>query len=92
MCIHSLGRKKKEKCSAAEVIYEPENQAQSDAEDQTSDDGEIECGVFRFVGDVAGETAEAERKLAAEVEKGADENQDAAKDEKRTADVANVHG
>ena len=53
--------------------------------------GEIECTVLGFVGDVAGKSAEAEREFSTEVQEGADESQDAAKDEKRTTDVAKVH-
>jgi len=91
VCIHSLGRKRKEKCSAAEVIDEPENQAEGGAEDKAGNNRKVERGVVGFVGDVAGKFAEAKRELSTEVEKGADENQDAAEDEKRTTDVAKVH-
>jgi len=48
--------------------------------------------VLGLVGDVAGKFAEAERELAAEIERGTDENHDAAEDEKRTTDFAEVHG
>ena len=47
--------------------------------------------MFGFVGDVAGKFAEAEGELPTEIEERADENQDAAEDEKRTTDFAEVH-
>jgi len=48
--------------------------------------------VFGFVGYVAGKLAKTEGELSSEIEKGADENQDAAEDEKCTTDFAEVHG
>ena len=39
---------------ASEVIDEPQDQADSDADDQTRHDGKIKCAVFAAVQDVTG--------------------------------------
>ena len=44
--------------------------------------------MFAAVNDVAGEAAEAERKFSSEIEKSADENEKAAKEEKCAAEFA----
>src|SRR4030095_5948713 len=54
--------------SAAKLIDEPENQANDHADDQTRDQWEVKCAVLAAVNNVAGQPAQAERKLPAKVE------------------------
>jgi hypothetical protein len=67
---------------------EPEEQAQTDAEEQAGHNWEVESGVFAAMDDVAGTAAETERQLAAEVEKSANEDEKAAEEEERAAEFA----
>lgn len=60
--------------SAAEVGEEPEEKRKNSAQNEASDDGEIERGVFAAVDDVAGQSAEAEGEFGAEVEERADDD------------------
>ena len=55
---------------------EPEEKREGCAENEAGDDREVESCVFTAVDDVAGEFAEAERELAAEIEKSADEGEE----------------
>ena len=73
------------------MIDEPENQAETDAKRQTRNDRKVDRRVLGFVGEVAGELAEAEGQFAAEVEQRTDEDEDAAEDEERAAEFAKVH-
>jgi hypothetical protein len=52
----------------AEVGKEPEEEGKRGAENEASDDGEIERGVFAAMDDVAGEFSKAEGEFGAEVE------------------------
>ena len=54
--------------SAAEVVDEPEHEANADADDQAGDDREIKSAVFAAVDDVPGETSESQGKFWREVE------------------------
>jgi hypothetical protein len=72
---------------------EPKEKRKSGTEDETSDDGEIERGVFAAMNDVAGEFAEAEGESGAEVKQSAEDDEDDAEQEKRAAEIAKrVHG
>ncbi len=51
---------------------EPEEKRKAQAEDKARNDGKVEGSVFAAMDDVAGKAAELQRKLSAEVEKGAD--------------------
>jgi hypothetical protein len=73
---------------AAKVRDEPEEQRQAETEHNAGHDREVESGVFSTIGNVSRETAEAERKLAAEVEKRTDENDKASEEEEHAADFA----
>jgi len=73
------------------VVDDPDDETESDAENQTGDNGEIESGVFAPMDNVAGKTAETEREFAAEIEKRSDENENGAEKEKSASKVAEVH-
>jgi hypothetical protein len=73
---------------AAEMREEPEDQRKSGAEDETGDDGEIKCGVFAAMDDVAGKFSQTEREFAAEIEKCAEENKETAKKQEGAAEFA----
>ena len=70
---------------AAELVDDPDEQAEDDADDDAADDGEIKSAVLAAMHDVAGKTSEAKRKFAAEVEESTDEDEDSAENEKRAA-------
>lgn len=57
---------------AAEVVDEPDDKTENDADDSTSDDWEIKSAVFAATDDIAGKASEAERKFPAKVEESAD--------------------
>jgi hypothetical protein len=67
---------------------EPEEEGKRGAENEASNDGEIESGVFAAMDDVAGEFSEAEGEFGAEVEERADEDKRRAEQEKRAAEIA----
>jgi hypothetical protein len=73
---------------AAEVAEEPEKQGQADTEKKAGDDRKVKGGVFATMRDVSGEAPEAEGELGAEVENGADEDEESAKEEERAAEFA----
>jgi len=50
----------------------PEKERKCETEDKTSDDREINRGVFAAIGDVAGKSSEAERELGAKIEESPD--------------------
>ncbi len=58
----------------AEMREEPEDEGESGAEEEASDDRKVKGGVFAAMDDVAGEFAETERKFAAEIEKRAEQD------------------
>src|SRR5882672_12424654 len=71
----------------------PEEEREAEAEDKAGDDREVEGGVFAAMDDVAGEAAQTEGEVPAEVEKGTEEDEQAAKQEKRAAEFAErIHG
>ncbi len=67
---------------------EPEKQAQADTEEKAGDDGKVKRGVFAPMDDVSGEAAEAEGELGAEVENGADQDEEGAEEKERAAEFA----
>jgi hypothetical protein len=74
--------------SAAKLGEEPEKQAQAHTEEQASDDGKVKGGVFAAVDDVAGEAAEAEGELGAEVKNSAGKDQESAEEKERATEFA----
>jgi hypothetical protein len=66
--------------SAAELVDDPENQAEQDADNDAGDQGKVEGGALAAVDDVAGQAAETEGKFAAEIEEGTDDDEHGAKD------------
>jgi hypothetical protein len=70
------------------VGEDPEEERKGEAQDQASDDGKVEGGVFAAMDDVAGEAAEAERELAAKIEKSADEDEEAAEEQESATEFA----
>ena len=73
---------------AAEVGEEPEDERKGEAEDKASHDGEIKCGVFAAVNDIAGKFSEAQREFAAEEQKSTDDDEEAAEEEETAAEFA----
>jgi hypothetical protein len=73
---------------AAEVGEEPEKEREGEAEEEASDDGEVDGCVFAAVDDVAGKFSQAQREFAAEVEKRADDGEEAAEEEESAAEFA----
>jgi hypothetical protein len=70
------------------VGEEPEKQGQADTEEKAGDDRKVKGGVFATMHDVSREAAEAEGELGAEVENGADEDEESAKEKERAAEFA----
>jgi hypothetical protein len=58
--------------SPTEAGQNPKEQAQSDAQDQASDNREVEGCVLTFVDDVAGKTSQAKWQFATEIKEHAD--------------------
>src|SRR5579862_2151282 len=67
---------------------EPEEESESDAEGDGGRDWEVEGGVWAAMDDVAGETSQAEREAAREIEEGACGAEEGAEDEEGAAEVA----
>jgi hypothetical protein len=74
--------------SSAEVGEEPEKQAQADTEEKAGDDRKVKGGVFATMHDISGEAAETEGELGAEVENGAEEDEECAQEKERAAEFA----
>jgi hypothetical protein len=75
------------------VGEEPEEEAESGAQDETGDDGEVESGMLAAADDVAGEFSQVEGEFGTEVEQGTDEEGEAAENEQRAAEITErVHG
>ena len=74
--------------SAPKMGNEPEEEREAKTEEEAGDDWKIKGGMFTAVDDVAGESAETERKFSAEVKKGADEDKEAAENEEGAAEFA----
>jgi phage-related minor tail protein len=72
--------------STAEVGDEPEEERNAEAEDETSDNRKVKRGVFAAVDDIAGKAAEAQGKFSAEVEKSANEHEEATEEEQGAAE------
>jgi hypothetical protein len=72
----------------AEAGEKPEEERKSGAENQASDDGEIESGVLAAVDNVAGKAAEAEREFVAEIKYGAEDGEENAEDEEGASEIA----
>lgn len=73
---------------AAKMGEEPEQERQNEADDEASDDGEIERGVLASVDDVARKAAEPKGETAAEIKQCADKSTDGAEDEEGAAELA----
>ena len=73
---------------APEVRDEPEEERERGAEEKASDDGEVERGVFAAVDDVAGQFSQAEWKLASEIEKSSEKDEESTEEKKRAAGLA----
>ena len=67
---------------------EPEEEREGGAEEEASDDGEVEGGVFTAVDDVTGESAEAEGEFSAEVKKSANKDEESAENKEGAAEFA----
>jgi len=74
--------------SAAKMREEPEEERDGCAEHKAGDDREIEGRVLAAMNDVAGQPAETEWKLAAEVEKDTDKDAEGAENEEGAAELA----
>jgi hypothetical protein len=70
------------------VGEEPEEERNAEAEDETSDNRKVKRGVFAAVDDVAGKAPEAQGKFSAEVEKSANEYEEATEEEQGAAEFA----
>lgn len=70
------------------VIEEPEEQAEAEAQDEASDYGEVEGGVLTAMDDVAGKTAETERKFCAEEEQTTNEDEPETDEQNGAAEFA----
>jgi len=70
------------------VGEEPEEERNAEAEDETSDNRKVKRGVFAAVDDVAGKAAEAQGKFSAEIEKSANEHEEATEEEQGAAEFA----
>jgi hypothetical protein len=75
------------------VREEPEEEREGGAKKEAGDDREVEGGVFATVDDVAGKTAESERKPPAKIKKSAQNDDESTENEERAAKFAKgVHG
>jgi hypothetical protein len=74
--------------SAAEVGDEPEEERNAEAEDKARNDRKVKCGVFTVADDIAGKFSQAEGKFSAEVEKSANEDEEATEKKKGAAEFA----
>jgi hypothetical protein len=70
------------------VGKKPEEEGQRDADDKRRGDRKIKGAVLAAMDDVAGETAEAEREAATEIEQSADDDDEDAEDEEDAAEIA----
>jgi hypothetical protein len=72
---------------------EPEEERNTEAEDETSDNRKVKRGVCAAVDDVAGKFSQAEREFSAEIQKGADEDEETSEEKKDAAEFAErAHG
>lgn len=67
---------------------QPKEEREGGAEEEASDDGEIESGVFTTMNDVARKAAEAEREFATKVEESTDEGKKASNQEESASEFA----
>lgn len=88
MTIQLWGKQICPRGSATEIGDEPKKERESDAKEETGDDGKVKRGVFTAVDYVPRKFSEAEGEFASEIEKSADKNQEATHEEKRTAEFA----
>jgi hypothetical protein len=70
------------------VREEPKQKRETEAEEETGDDREVEGGMFAAVHDVAGEAAEAQWEFSAEVQQSAEKDQESAENEEGAAEFA----
>jgi hypothetical protein len=74
--------------SAPEMIDQPEEEREAQAEEEASDNWEIEGSVLTSVNDITRKTAEAKWYFAPKIEKSADERQESTQEEEGTAKFA----
>jgi hypothetical protein len=74
--------------SAAKVRDEPEEKRNAEAEDKAGDDRKVKRGVFAAVDDVAGKSSQAEGEFFAEIEKSANDGEEAAEEKKGSSEFA----
>jgi hypothetical protein len=67
---------------------EPEEQREHGAKQKAGDDREIKRRVFAAMDDVAGKSAETQRKLSTEVQKSADDDEEGAENKEGAAEFA----
>jgi hypothetical protein len=67
---------------------EPEEERNAEAEDKACDDGKVKRDVFAAVDDIAGKFSQAEREFFAEVEKSANEDEEATEEEEGSSEFA----
>jgi len=67
---------------------EPENEGQQGTQQKTSDNRKVERGVFATMDDVARESSQPERQPIPEIKQDSEEHEEATKDEKSAAELA----
>lgn len=70
------------------MVDEPEEERKTEAEEEAGDDREVDRGVFATMNDVAGESSQAEREFAAEVQKSAQTDKEPTENEESPAEFA----
>jgi len=67
------------------MIYKPKNEADDYADYEGRGEREIECAMFSAITDIAGQAAEPERELCAEIEQCTDDDEECASGEQDAA-------
>ena len=75
------------KSSAAELVDDPEYQAEQDADDDAGDQRKVESGALAAMDDVARQAAEAKGKFGAEIKECANDDENGAKDQESAAEL-----
>jgi hypothetical protein len=70
------------------VRQKPEQERKNGTKEEESNDRKIDSHVLAAVDDVSGESSEAEREFAAEIEEGTDEEEEAAEEQQGAAEFA----
>jgi hypothetical protein len=69
------------------MIYKPKNETDDYADNDGGGEREIKCPMLAAVTDVAGQSAEAERELWAEIEQSPDDDEECANGEEDAAEL-----